>query len=246
MTRTPPRPTCDEKSSAQLVVCVGFLPLLLVLWLAWALPGWGFFRLETDPFYLPEDGMVLVERKAGKVVSSFALSSHGIGWQALWEMWPLMLLCVLAGYSLGVGYHWLYRLLNGEQPPAKEVTPEEIKLRKLAESLSNNQQIQAVEIKNLRTLLQQARKESFDQMMKSGERGKQITVLERKVESQQRELFNARAKMKRLMGKQRRKPVDQPPWPEYSDDIGVHRGALSDDTRIGPQSRTSYLADLHN
>jgi hypothetical protein len=225
---------------------VGFLPLLVVLWLAWVLPGLGFFRLETDPFSLPQDGMVLVERRAGEVVSSAALSSYGIGWQALWELWPLMLLCVLAGYSLGVGYHWLYRLLDGEQTPAREVTPEERKLKGLAGNLRNNQQIQEVEIKNLRTLLQQARKESFDQMMKSGERGKQIAILERKVDSQQRELFNARAKMKRLMGKQRRKPVDQPPWPEYSDDSGAHRGALSDDTRIGPQSRTSYLADLHN
>jgi hypothetical protein len=198
---------------------VGFLPLLLVLWLAWVLPGLGFFRLETDPFYLPEDGMVLVERRAGKVVSSSTLSSHGIGWQALWELWPLMLLCVLVGYSFGVGYHWLYRLLDGEQPSAKEVTPEERKLKELAESLRNNQQIQAIEIKNLRTMLQQARKESFDQMMKSGERGKQITILERKVDSQQRELFNARAKMKRLAGKQRRKPVNHPPWPEYSGDM---------------------------
>jgi len=198
---------------------IGFLPLLLVLWLAWVLPGWGFFRLETDPFYLPEDGMMLLERRAGKVVSSSALVSYGIGWQALWELWPLMLLCVLSGYSLGVGYHWLYPLLDGEQPPAKEVTPEEIKLRELAESLRNNQQIQEVEITNLRTLLQQARKESFDQMMKSGERGKQIMMLERKVESQHRELFNARAKMKRLAGKQRRKPVDHHSWPEYSDDM---------------------------
>ena len=198
---------------------VGFLPLLLALWLAWVLPDFGFFRLATDPFYLPEDGMVLVEHRAGTMVSSFALSSHGIGWQALWELWPLMLFCALSGYSLGVGYHWLYRLLDGEQPPEKEVTAEEIKLRELAESLRNNQQIQAVEIKNLRTLLQQARKESFEQMMKSGERGKQVAILERKVESQQRELFNARAKMKRLAGKQRRKPVDQPPWPEYSDNM---------------------------
>ena len=235
-----------KKSRHSLWFVVGFLPLLVVLWLAWVLPGWGFFRLETDPFYLPEDGMVLVERRAGKVVSSSALASYGIGWQALWELWPLTLLCVLSGYSLGVGYHWLYRLLDGEQPPAKEVTAEEKKLRELAESLRNNQQIQEVEIKNLRALLQQARKESFDHMMKSGERGKQIAILERKVDSQQRELFNARAKMKRLLGKQRRKPVEQPPWPEYSDDIGVHRGALSDDTRIGLQSRTSYLADLHN
>lgn len=128
-----------------------------------------------------------------------------------------MLSCVLAGYSLGVGYHWLYRLLDGEQPPAKEVTAEEVALRELAESQRHNLKAQQVEIKNLRTMLQQARKESFDHMMKSGERGKQVAILERKVESQQRELFNARAKMKRLAGKQPRKPVDQPPWPEYSD-----------------------------
>jgi hypothetical protein len=62
---------------------VSFLPLLLVLWLAWVLPGWGFFRLEADPFFLPEEGMVLVELREGKVVSSSTLSSHGIGWHAL-------------------------------------------------------------------------------------------------------------------------------------------------------------------
>ena len=208
-----------KKSRHSLWFVVGLLPLLVVLWLAWVLPDFGFFRFETDPFYLPQDGIVLVERRAGKVVNSSALASYGTGWQVLWELWPLMLFCVLAGYALGVGYHWLYRLLEGEQPPAKEVNPEEIKLRELAESLRNNQQIQEVEIKNLRTMLQQARKESFDHMMKSGERGKQIMMLERKVESQQRELFNARAKMKRLAGKQRRKPVDQVPWPEYSDDM---------------------------
>jgi len=163
--------------------------------------------------------MVLVERRAGKVVSSFALASHGIGWQALWELWPLTLLCILSGYFLGFGYHWLYRLLDGDQPPAKEVTAEENKLKELVASLQNNLLLQKIEIRDLQTLLQKGRQESFDHMMKSGERGKQIMMLERKVESQQRELFNARAKMKRLMGKQRRKPVDQHPWSEYSDDM---------------------------
>jgi len=208
-----------KKGWRSLWFLVGFLPLVLVLWLAWVLPGFGFFRLETDPFYLPLDGMVLVERRAGKVVSSSALASHGIAWQALGDLWPLMLFCLLAGYALGVGYHWLFRLLDGEQPPPREVTAEEKKLRELVAGQQNNLQTQEVEIKNLRTLLQQARKESFDQMMKSGERGKQVAILERKVKSQQRELFNARAKMKRLAGKQRRKPVDHPPWPEYSDDM---------------------------
>lgn len=208
-----------KKGRHSLWFLVVFLPLLVVLWLAWVLPGWGFFRLETDSFSLPQDGTVLVERQAGKVVRSHALASHGIGWQVLWELWPLMLLCVLAGYSLGVGYHWLSRPLDGEQPPTREVNSEEIKSRELVASQRYNLQIQAVEIKNLRTLLQQARKESFGQMMKSGERGKQITVLERKVESQQRELFNARAKMKRLAGKRSRKSVDHSPRPEYIDDM---------------------------
>ncbi len=198
---------------------VGFLPLVVILWLAWVLPGWGFFRLETDPFSLPQDGMVLLERRAGKVVSSSALVSYGIGWQALWELWPLMLLCILPGYSLGLGYHWLYHLLDGKQPSVKEETAEERKLKELVASLQNNLLLQKIEKRDLQTLLQKARQESFDQMMKSGERGKQIMMLERKVESQQRELFNARAKMKRLAGKQRRKPVDHPPWPEYSDDM---------------------------
>ncbi|WP_028319069.1 hypothetical protein [Desulfobulbus elongatus] len=208
-----------KKGWRSLWFLVGFLPLLVVLWLAWVLPDFGFFRLATDSFSLLQDGMVLVERRAGKVVSSFALAFHGIGWQALWELWPLMLFCALAGYTLGAGYHWLYRLLDGEQPPAREVTAEEMKLKDLVASLQNNLLLQKIEIRDLQTMLQQARQESFGQMMKSGEHGKQITLLERKVESQQRELFNARAKMKRLAGKQRRKPVDHPPWPEYSDDM---------------------------
>jgi hypothetical protein len=198
---------------------VSFLPLLVVLWLAWVLPGQGFFRLETDPFSLPQDGMVLVERRSGKVVSSAALASYGFGWQVLSELWPLTLLCILAGYSLGVGYHWLYRLLDGEQPPARDVTAEEKKLKELVASLQNNLLLQKIEIRDLQTLLQKARQESFDHMIKSGERGKQIAILERKVESKQRELFNARAKMKRLAGKQRRKPVDRRPWPKYIDDM---------------------------
>ena len=51
-----------KKRWHSLMFLVGFLPLLVVVWLAWTMPGWGFFRLDTDSFYLPEDGMILVER----------------------------------------------------------------------------------------------------------------------------------------------------------------------------------------
>jgi len=198
---------------------VGFLPLLLALWLVWVLPDLGFFRLDTDSFSLPQNGMVLVERKEGKVVSSSALAFHGIGWQALWELWPLMLICVLAGYSLGVGYHWLYRLLAGGQPSSGELSSRENELKELTDSQRDKLCQQAVEIKELRTQVQKVRGEIFDQLMASGERGKQAAILERKVESQQRELFNTRAKIKRLEAKRRRKSVDHRPWPEYSDDM---------------------------
>ena len=46
-----------KKGRHSLWFVVGFLPLLVVLWLAWVLPGWGLFRLETDPFSLPQDGI---------------------------------------------------------------------------------------------------------------------------------------------------------------------------------------------
>lgn len=46
-----------KKEWRSLWFLVGFLPLLVVVWLAWVLPDFGFFRLEIDPFYLPENEM---------------------------------------------------------------------------------------------------------------------------------------------------------------------------------------------
>ena len=197
----------------------GFLPLFLVLWLAWVLPDFGFFRLETDSFYLPQDGMVLVECKDGKAVSSTTLASYGNGWQALGEMWPLMLFCSMAGYCLNFGYHSLARFLAVEQLPAGERTLKEKKIIDLPENERNSPWIQEIEIKKLRTLLQQANRELFAQKVSAGECRKQAAILTRKTESLQRDLINARAKIRRLETKQRRRSVDQSPWPEYNDDM---------------------------
>ncbi len=197
----------------------GFLPLFLVLWLAWVLPDFGFFRLETGSFDLPQDGMVLVERIAGKAVSSEALASYGTGWQALGEMWPLMLFCSMAGYCLGFGYHSLYYFLAIEQAPAGEKTSEKKKITDLVENEWNSPWIQEIEVKKLRALLQQANSELFAQKVSAGECKKQAGVLARKTESLQRDLFNARAKIRRLETKQRRRSVDQSPMSEYNDDM---------------------------
>jgi hypothetical protein len=57
--------------------------LLLAVWLVWQLPGQGFFRLDLDSLYLPQDGMILVTLKEGKPDSSYSPASYGISWQVL-------------------------------------------------------------------------------------------------------------------------------------------------------------------
>lgn len=180
---------------------VGFLPLLIAIWLLWHLPGMGFFRLDMENSSLPQNGMVLVERKAGQPANSYPLISHAIGWHALREMWPLMLLCTLAGYQLGVVYPWLYRLLTGGQPLPSEVSAKEKELSDLAAGQSGTLWLQSLEIKDLRTQLQQIRTDLFDMKITCGEQRKNTVELERKAESVQRELNNARAKIRRLAAK---------------------------------------------
>lgn len=57
------------------LVC-GWL-LLIGIWLIWQLPDQGFFRLDLKSVDLPEDGVVLVEFKEGKLANSYPLASAG-------------------------------------------------------------------------------------------------------------------------------------------------------------------------
>ena len=212
MTRIQPRPICDEDALAQNLVSWGFLAVV-----SCALAGLGLTGFRFLPF--GNGLLVLVERIAGKAVSSEALASYGTGWQALGEMWPLMLFCSMAGYCLGFGYHSLYYFLAIEQAPAGEKTSEKKKITDLVENEWNSPWIQEIEVKKLRALLQQANSELFAQKVSAGECRKQAGVLARKTESLQRDLFNARAKIRRLETKQRRRSVDQSPMSEYNDDM---------------------------
>jgi len=182
---------------------VGFLLFLIALWLAWLLPDLGFFRLDMESLYLPKDGMVLVNLKEGKPANSYSLASYGIGWRAFLELWPLILLSMMVGYPLGVVYHWLFRLLIPEKPVPQENSAKEQELWHLAADQSNKLWLQSLELRDLRSELQQARQEFSDQKVAHGAHRKNTAMFERKTASLAQELTKARAKIKRLEARRR-------------------------------------------
>ena len=198
---------------------VGGWLLLGGLWLVWRLPDQGFFRLALHPLELPPDGVAMVERRQGQPGNSYALAAVGIGWRAFWALWPLMLISLLAGYPLGVLGHWLYRLVTGEKPSPRTKTAEEEELLALMVQQSTEEWQRMIEVQDLRQEVQRARKEAAGLRETLSEGQDSTRSLHRKVASLERDLSNARAKIKRMEGKQRGKPLADEQWSEYIDDM---------------------------
>ena len=198
---------------------VGGWLLLGGLWLVWRLPDQGFFRLALHPLELPPDGVAMVERRQGQPGNSYALAAVGIGWRAFWALWPLMLISLLAGYPLGVLGHWLYRLVTGQKPSPRTRTAEEEELLALMVQQSTEEWQRMIELQDLRQEVQRARKEAAGLRETLSEGQDSTRSLHRKVASLERDLSNARAKIKRLEGKQRGKPLADEQWSEYIDDM---------------------------
>ena len=198
---------------------VGGWLLLGGLGLVWRFPVQGFFRLALHPLNLPPDGVALVELRQGQPGNSYALAAVGIGWRAFWALWPLMLISLLAGYPLGVLGHWLYRLVTGEKPSPRTRTAEEEELLALMVQQSTEEWQRMIELQDLRQEVQRARKEAAGLRETLSEGQDSTRSLHRKVASLERDLSNARAKINRLEGKQRGKPLADEQWSEYIDDM---------------------------
>ena len=198
---------------------VGGWLLLGGLCLVWRLPDQGFFRLALHPLDLPPDGVALVELRQGQPGNSYALAAVGIGWRAFWALWPLMLISLLAGYPLGVLGHWLYRLVTGQKPSPRTRTAEEEELLALMVQQSTEEWQRMIELQDLRQEVQRVRKEAAGLRETLSEGQDSTRSLQRNVAALERDLSNARAKIKRLEGKRRGKPLADEQWSEYIDDM---------------------------
>ena len=198
---------------------VGGWLLLGGLWLVWRLPDQGFFRLALHPLDLPPDGVALVELRQGQPGNSYALAAVGIGWRAFWALWPLMLISLLAGYPLGVLGHWLCRLVAGERPAPRARTAEEEELVTLMVQQSTEEWQRMIELQDLRQEVLRARQEAAGLRATLNEGQDSTRSLQRNVASLERDLCNARAKIKRLEGQRRGKPLADEQWSEYIDDM---------------------------
>ena len=184
---------------------VGVLTLLIALRLVWLLPEQGFFRVDMAPRYLPQNGMALVDLKNGVPAGGYPVVSWAIGWRALLNQWPLMLLCMLVSYHLRDMCLWLYRLSapenpvpQEENPVPQEVSAKEQELLNLTEEQNDMLCSQALDLEDLRDELRQAQQELFDQQAAHGERQKTSDMYMRKTVSMDKDLTEARAKIKQL------------------------------------------------
>ena len=182
-------------------VIAGCSLFLFVLWLVLQLPDLGYFRLDKESLYLPQDGMVLVELKEGKVAESYPLASGGIGWRALFNQWPLILLSMMAGYPLGVMCLWLYRLLVLEEPVPPEASAKEQELLNLTDEQSDMLWSQALDLEDLRDELRHAQQELADQKVAHGASQKTSGMYKRKTVDLTEKLRKANAKIKLLEAK---------------------------------------------
>jgi hypothetical protein len=110
---------------------------------------------------------------------------------------------------------WLCRfVVLAEKVPKQEISPQEKELRELAANLSAEVWTKTLKLQDMHREARQAKGEIFSMKVATGDQKKSHAALEQKVESLERELFKARAKIRRLESKRPGRPVDDDQWPE--------------------------------
>jgi len=203
--------------TVRLVVIAGIVAGYI--WLSWLMPTLGFFRVAASDPPVTDDRVSLVYFKDGKNNTAYSLSRVTLGWSVVKEAWPLVIFGLVIGYPLG---ELVRRQLAVEQlseatlKKKRALSLEALAKEHKAEKMLQEAKELTAELPQLREEMKQARRRIFNMNLSAGEQERNYEAMERKAESLERELFKARAKMRRLATKKISpgKSVDETPWPQ--------------------------------
>jgi hypothetical protein len=189
------------------------------IWLSWMVPTLGFFRIAASEPPVTEDGVSIVYFKDGKSNKAYSLSRVTLGWPVVKEAWPLVLFGLVIGYPLGELIRQQFAVEQLSEATLKKkraLSLEALAKEHKAERMLQEAREITAELPQLREEVKQARRRIYNMNLSAGEQERNYEAMERKVESLERELFKARAKMRRLATKKISpgKSVGETPWPQ--------------------------------
>jgi hypothetical protein len=184
------------------------------IWLSWMVPTLGFFRIAASEPPVTEDGVSIVYFKDRKSNKAYSLSRVTLGWPVVKEAWPLVLFGLVIGYPLGELIRQQFAVEQLSEATLKKkraLSLEALAKEHKAERMLQEARELTTELPQLREEVKQARHRICNMKLSADEQNRNYEAMERKTESLERELFKARAKMRRLATKKisPRKSVDE-------------------------------------
>jgi hypothetical protein len=176
------------------------------IWLLyWVLPSTGCFHLAGYNTLVGDVRFALVTFSNDKWTNIFSLNDVTIGWSIFRELWPLILLGAIIGYPIGSFVTWYCSVEDlieiakrKEGMLSLDLFVKESKVKSLfKEAMDRTTELPKLkeEVKTLRIELYKARSSK-------GEQKKSYEAALRKAKSLEKELHNAKAKIRRLKKKQ--------------------------------------------
>jgi hypothetical protein len=183
--------------------------LIEIIWLVFFfVPTLGVFRSLPDDQPVPMNGSALVVLEKGKLTNSLPLGWVTTGWSAVGKGWPLIVFGVMLGYPFGEYARRKFAIDTASQEAIKlgEEYARDAATREFhADMLLNEAQALHSDLPRLQEQLAEA--QSRIRNLTSGEKFmmQEYGDLRRRKESVEKELEKARAKIRRLMEKDKRK-----------------------------------------
>ncbi|MCJ7603796.1 MAG: hypothetical protein MUO63_20150 [Desulfobulbaceae bacterium] len=184
----------------------------------WVVPTLGMFRMALSDPPLPENGYSLISFREGKSIEATALDMLKTGWPIVWQVWPFvvfgLLLGIIIGYLLGelarrkfaIDEASAYAIRLGE-----ELRAEAYEMYLSAKKALKEAQELDARTRSMKAELMLEKQEIFAMKVTAEAELEAAQGWRQKVDSLQKELANARAKIRRLSeksGRQPNKPID--------------------------------------